>query len=120
MYGTIIDFEQYVVLIQYEKKGSIERCYLPRTFVDTSKKGTRIRFTEKNSLPYPVVELTLGDLDKTTIQAVEQRFRRTGLWTAEDYRRNYRVVAKVAKEFGLDPTLILNAAAAKVVENNEY
>jgi hypothetical protein len=111
-----IAFHDNWVTIEYEESGLIQRRLVPRLLIDTNRKGvTRVPDeVVQQGLEYSDVDLpaALGQtLPAVMVLALQDDFRRRGLWRKQDYKTKSSVVAGVlARVRGLDLATVTNAA----------
>jgi len=113
----VVSVSEKWLLIEYELKG-IQRKYLPRILLNTSKKG-EYEISERDldfSVEYSDVDVFSGNfgtqISPILIHDIEQACRRKGLWLREDYRKNPEKIKKIIIENGwkelVDVTTIIN------------
>lgn len=113
-----VEFAKYTVLIEYEMDNKIERCYLPREIINTSKRGwIQIpKYYLNYGIPFSDVDLisSLGSIYKNIqVNELEQVLRKAGFWRREDYRQrigDIQTILQVNNIKNIDSTLIVNSA----------
>lgn len=117
---TVKLFKGNLAAVEYaDQQGMLQRKWIPRQFLDTSKKGPATLSEDVliYGIEYSTVHLTelLGEyVGLTSIATLQNELRKAGLWLREDYRQNPQLVDIVVRRMRLgrelDTTTVLNAA----------
>lgn len=114
---TLIEFTDDWVVAEYtDSDGLIQRRWIPRTLVHTVSKGpARVpRAVMLAGLEYSDVDLVeaLGpELPAIDTKVLQDRMRRAGLWTRDDYAKGSRIIAGITQRLrGTDVATVTNAA----------
>lgn len=116
----VVNIEDYLVLVEYQDRGNLERKYISREIYQAPIKHVIIDLTKKQlnrGIEFSDVSLedNLGDTYMgIRIREVEQAMRHAGLWKRTDYQTKPDIVSKVlnrTKYKGkLDTNTIINSA----------
>lgn len=113
---NLIEFTDEWVAAQYEENGLLHRRWVPRSLVSTATKGpARIpRAVILAGLEFSDVDLVeaLGpELPAIDTAVLQDRLRRDGLWTKDDYAKGSRIIAGIVQRMrGADVATVINAA----------
>jgi len=113
---NLIEFTNDWVAAEYEMGGLIHRCWIPRSLVNTARKGAA-RIPEAvihAGLEYSDVDLVeaLGpELPAISTKHLQDRLRRAGLWTREDYTKGSKIITGIVQKLrGADVATVVDAA----------
>lgn len=110
----VIEIKPFWTTIEFEEDGFLQRRQLPTALCDIKKRGPidlPSRFIEMGTL-YGEVDLValLGEeLPVIRVVELQDRLRRLGLWTRQDYEKNPQVVRSVLQR-------LLGASVASIVK----
>jgi len=110
-----------VILVEYRSEKGLERCFIPADEVAGASAGSGqvSKLTLEQGIPYGVdLEVTMTALTFSP-EDLMHVLKERGLWTAEDYRKNPRVIQGALQwMFRADVNRIIGAANNSMKEVN--